>query len=195
MHKQAECSTTLVIAFISPHLSTKKNMETNYHIWMTRLWIWQDNSNRIQQTGKEVRNTFLQGHREPRSAAIWSGEIPPLSALFASAPWLRRRLTTAVDPVPCTAKTRERDPLQLGHWQVGLHVWGPRVRDTTAGHSTAADLVPVHRSRRLPAMNGTRWPTQTGVLLYWWHARRNQTEQLTVKGVPRTNEHVRGPGF
>jgi len=106
MHKQAECSTTLVIAFISPHLSTKKNMETNYHIWMTRLWIWQDNSNRIQQTGKEVRNTFLQGHREPRSAAIWSGEIPPLSALFASAPWLRRRLTTAVDPVPCTAKTR-----------------------------------------------------------------------------------------
>jgi len=30
---------------------------------------------------------------------------------------------------------------------VGLHVWGPRVRDTTAGHSTAAhstaaDLVP-----------------------------------------------------
>ena len=145
MHKQAECSTTLVIAFISPHLSTKKNMETNYHIWMTRLWIWQDNSNRIQQTGKEVRNTFMQGHREPRSAAIWSGEIPPLSALFASAPWLRRRLTTAVDPVPCTAKTRERDPLQLGHWQVGLHVWGPRVRDTTAGHSTAADLVPKTR--------------------------------------------------
>ena len=25
---------------------------------------------------------------------------------------------------------------------MSLHVWGPRVRDTTAGHSTAADLVP-----------------------------------------------------
>ena len=48
-------------------------------------------------------------------------------------------------------KYGERDPLQfgslqLGHWQVGLHVWGPRVRDTTAGHSTAADLVPYHHT-------------------------------------------------
>jgi hypothetical protein len=49
---------------------------------------------------------YFVDEKKPFSAAIWSGTTPALSALFGSAPWLRRRPTTAVDPTPCTANIR-----------------------------------------------------------------------------------------